>query len=657
MCGIAGYYMGACGLPSRPQLLGAMLDTIKHRGPDGQGVLIDENTGLGHVRLSIIDLSGGGQPMVDHTNTVWVTFNGEIFNYVELRAELVRAGHHFNTSSDTEIILESYKRNGTQCVTDFNGDFAFGLWDRSSRRLMLARDRLGVRPIYYTVQDDILYFASEVKALFTIPGVRPELDPVALAQVFTFWHPLAPRTPWKGISELPPGHMLIASDGRIEVRSYWTHNYPQQSDEYDSRPEAELADELRELLLDATRIRLRADVPVGAYLSGGLDSAITATLIKLVAPGRLRTFSVGFESAEFDESKYQQEMVRALGCDHTNIVMSNDNIASNFPDVMYHTERPILRTAPVPLYSLAKLVQQSHYKVVLTGEGADEVFGGYDIFKEAKVRRFWARNPQSAWRASLLQRLYPYIPGLVGQSTARLRSFFGAGLDTPNDSFFSHRPRWSTTSGTMQLLSTDLCATINGYDPIDDLFSTLPPEYANWSSLSQAQYLEISQLLPGYILSSQGDRMAMAHGVEGRFPFLDHRVAEFAAKLPSRLKLRGLIEKYLLRSSVRQDLPSSIAWRPKQPYRAPDAQCFCGPETPDYVHELLSPTAITASGYFDAGSVTKLLRKCSAGGNISARNNMALVGILSVQLLDYLFIDSSSRTAVPNCASRDIILY
>jgi len=209
----------------------------------------------------------------------------------------------------------------------------------------------------------------------------------------------------------------------------------------------------------------------------------------------------------------------------------------------------------------------------------------------------------------------------------------------------------------MQLLSTDLCATINGYDPIDDLFSTLPPEYANWSSLSQAQYLEISQLLPGYILSSQGDRMAMAHGVEGRFPFLDHRVAEFAAKLPSRLKLRGLIEKYLLRSSVRQDLPSSIAWRPKQPYRAPDAQCFCGPETPDYVHELLSPTAITASGYFDAGSVTKLLRKCSAGGNISARNNMALVGILSVQLLDYLFIDSSSRTAVPNCASRDIILY
>ena len=233
-----------------------------------------------------------------------------------------------------------------------------------------------------------------------------------------------------------------------------------------------------------------------------------------------------------------------------------------------HTERPILRTAPTPLFRLARLVRQNSYKVVLTGEGADEVFGGYDLFKEAKVRRFWARQPRSSWRPLLLRRLYPYLAGLQGQSTSYLGAFFKVGLDQPDDPFFSHRPRWATTAGVVRFLSDDLMDSLAGYDPIEDLRASLPPAFFGWHPLSRAQYLETAHLLPGYILSSQGDRVSMAHAVEGRFPFLDHRVAEFAAALPPRMKLRGLTEKYLLRRSLQGDLPPSIAWRPKQPYRA-----------------------------------------------------------------------------------------
>ncbi|MFI5387341.1 MAG: asparagine synthase (glutamine-hydrolyzing) [Fimbriimonadales bacterium] len=649
MCGIAGFY-GApkWELPPR-RVLERMLAAIRHRGPDDWGIHLDGPVGLGHVRLSIIDLAGGRQPMADERKTVWVTFNGEIFNYVELKKELISAGHRFRTSSDTEVILQAYRRKGPRCVEDFNGDFAFALWDRQRDQLMLARDRMGVRPVFYAIQDGVLVFGSEAKALLQVPGLRAVLDPVALCQCFTFWHSLAPRTAFKGIQELPPGHLLVAHGGTVTVQPYWQSSFPPANYRNPTvRPEAELAEELRALLLDATRIRLRADVPVGAYLSGGLDSSAIAALIQLVAPGRLRTFSVAFESPEFDESRYQLEMARALQCDHESVTVTNHDIAASFPDVIRHTERPIVRTAPTPLYRLARLVRQNSYKVVLTGEGADEVFGGYDLFKEAKVRRFWARQPQSARRPLLLRRLYPYLAGLQGQSTSYLEAFFKVGLDQPGDPFFSHRPRWATTAGVVRFLSDDLLDSLAGYDPIEELQASLPPDFFGWHPLSRAQYLETAHLLPGYILSSQGDRVSMAHAVEGRFPFLDHRVVEFAAALPPRMKLRGLTEKYLLRRSLQGDLPPAIAWRPKQPYRAPDSQCFFDGDSPDYVQDLLSPAAIARTGYFDPRSVEKLVRKCRAAGAVGFRDNMALVGILSVQLLDHSFIQEVMAGSPPD---------
>jgi len=646
MCGIAGFF--GCLPQTYPprEIMRRMLAVLSHRGPDGQGLHLDEGGGLGHTRLSIIDLAGGQQPMSNEDDTVWVTFNGEIFNYVELQEDLAKRGHKFRTRSDTEVIVHMYEERGLACVEAFNGDFAFALWDKRKNRLVLARDRMGVRPLYYTHRGALI-FASEMKALFQVPGVQPEIDPIALDQCFTFWFPLAPRTPFRDIQELPPGHILIAESGSVSVSSYWELRYPVGSENSDlpAPTEKQMAEELEALLIDATRIRLRADVPVGAYLSGGLDSSVVTALIRLFTASRLKTFSVGFEAEEFDETKYQQEVVEALATDHESITCTHGDIGRIFPEVIWHAERPILRTAPAPLYQLSALVRQNEFKVVLTGEGADEVLAGYDIFKEAKVRRFWARQPRSSWRPLLLRRLYPYLADVQGQPQAYLQAFFGTALDRPADPFFSHLPRWSMTSRIKAFFSQDLRQTIGGYDALEELRQRLPAEYNAWHPLSQAQYLEAAHLLPGYILSSQGDRVSMAHAVEGRFPFLDHRVVEFAARIPPRLKLKGLKEKHILRRSIGRYLPNAIAERPKQPYRAPDSQSFLGPCIPEYVEDLLSKQALLRTGYFEPRSVQKLLDKCRRQGTVGFRDNMAVVGILSVQLLDHLFVRGKEAIA------------
>jgi asparagine synthase (glutamine-hydrolysing) len=638
MCGIAGYFaLTPRPLPGR-EVLERMVDAVRHRGPDDAGVYLDGRCGLGHRRLSIIDLAGGRQPLATADQALWVTFNGEIFNYVELREALVARGCAFRTRTDTETILHAYAEYGAQGTALLNGDFAHALWDRRRNRLLLARDRMGVRPLYYAVRDGVLVFASEVKSLLHFPGLRAELDPLALDQCFTFWAPLAPRTAFKDVFELPPGHQLVAENGRITVSPYWQLRFPPRS-ERGSANEAELGEEIEALLDDATRIRLRADVPVGSYLSGGFDSSVTTALARRHNGERLRTFSLEFESPELNEAPWQRAMVEALGTEHSALHCRRADIAAHFPDVIRHTERPIVRSAPAALYLLARQVREQGFKVVLTGEGADEVFGGYDIFKEDKVRRFWARQPQSRWRPALLRRLYPYLGNLQSQPARYLEAFFRTGLERSDDPLFSHLPRFALTRRIGQLYSPELRAAINGYDPLQELRESLPPQFASWHPLSRAQYLETGCLLPGYILSSQGDRVAMAHAVEGRFPFLDHRVVELGARLPPGLKVRGLREKHLLRSALGRHLPSQIVERPKQPYRAPDAESFTGPEAPDYVRALLSPEAIARTGYFAPRAVAHLVAKCSrAQPPLSAGDNMAFMAVLSTQLLHSHFV-------------------
>lgn len=643
MCGIAGFF----GVPNaaafeRKSVLERMVAVLGHRGPDQHGVHLDEGTGLGHARLSIIDISCGQQPMLSSDGNICLTFNGEIFNYVELREAMTRRGHRFRTDSDTEVLLKLYEEKGVDCVGDFNGDFAFALYDRRKRRLVMARDRMGVRPLYYTRRDGALFFASEVKALLTVPGIHAELDPVALDQIFTFWFPLSPRTPFKDILELPPAHVLVAEEQRIVLRPYWRLTFG-DTDALARNSEAQIAEELRQLLTDATRIRLRSDVPVGAYLSGGLDSSIVTAVARRLKPDRLRTFSVAFEQDEFDESAFQRRTADALGTEHASVTCSNADIGRMFGEVISATERPILRSAPAPLFRLSHLVKQQGYKVVLTGEGADEVFAGYDIMKEAKIRRFCANQPASARRPLLLQKLYPYLPGLKGQSQKYLEAFFRARAEEAGDPLFSHLPRFRNTAGTKVFFSGDFAQALHGYDALDELRASLPDEFGRWHPLEQSQYLESAHLLPGYILSSQGDRVTMAHSVEARFPFLDHRVVEFASRIPPHLKMKVLREKHILRRAMADLLPPLIGNRPKQPYRAPDAMSFVGDGETKEVEASLSTTSIGHAGYFNPRAVEKLRRKCSTAASVGFRDNVAFVGILSTQLWHERFVTRSSH--------------
>ncbi|APG95050.1 asparagine synthase (glutamine-hydrolyzing) [Sinorhizobium americanum] len=641
MCGFSGYFGS---IRDGRALLETMTAAIAHRGPDEQGIFTAPEAGLGHVRLSIVGLGDGQQPMSDASGELTIAFNGEIFNYVELRDELRARGRRFRTSSDTEVILHLYDEMGEACVSLLNGDFAFAIWDARRRRMMLARDRMGVRPLFYTAHGGTFYLASEIKALLKVPGISAEIDPIALDQIFTLWAPIAPRTPFRNILELEPAHLMVVDERSVTTRPYWQLQYPDR-DRPGGIDERTAAEELRALLTDATRIRMRADVPVGAYLSGGLDSSVVSALAAGMAPQGLRTFSVTFDSAEHDESAFQLEMAAALGTDHKAIACREGEIARVFPDVIRFTERPIIRTAPAPLYQLSGLVREAGLKVVLTGEGADEVFAGYDIFKEARVRRFCGRQPGSRIRPHLFRKLYPYLPGLKQQSAEYLAAFFGAGDERLDDPLFSHRPRFKGTAATKLFFSAELRAQLKDYDAAAELVGRLPLDFGRWHPLHQAQYLESRFLLPGYILSSQGDRMAMAHGIEGRFPFLDHRLVEFAATLPPEVKLRGLTEKHILREATKDLLPPAIGRRVKQPYRAPDSHSFSGPGALDYVRGAFSTEAIAAGGLFNAGAVAKLYEKCRSRPASGFRDNAAFVGILSTQLWLQTFTGTGIRKA------------
>ena len=609
-----------------------MLRTIAHRGPDDQGVHVNGAIGLCNCRLSIIDLPGVHQPLCNEDGTVWIVYNGETFNYVELRPELEARGHRFSTNTDTEVILHLYEDHGPDCLAYLNGQFAIAIWDAQRRSLFLARDRMGVRPLFYTIVDGQLVFGSEIKALLSHPEVKAEIDPASLDQIFSFWSTLSPRTTFRDVYELPPAHYMLACEGKLTVRPYWEPDFSP-----DANTRQDYLDEFESLLIDATRIRLRADVPVGAYLSGGLDSSVTSAIIRKYNHNRLDTFSIAFANPQFDESRFQQEMAAYLGTDHHVVHCTDAEIGRAFPDVIWHTETPVLRTAPAPMFLLARLVHEHGLKVVLTGEGADEILAGYDIFKEMKIRRFWAREPGSRTRPLLLRRLYPDISGLGGGSEAYLTAFFGMGLADTGSPFYSHMLRWTTTARTRRFLLSEHRGQPDN-DQTLPVPPTLPADFGTWSHLAQAQYLEMTIFLSQYLLSSQGDRMAMAHSVEGRFPFLDYRLVEFCNRLPPHIKLRGLTEKWLLKQLGRKLVPGEIWQRPKQPYRAPIHHSFFGEQVPEYVHELLSEPALRDSGLFDPAAVARLVLKAQKSPRLSEIDSMALVGILSTQLVHHHFV-------------------
>jgi len=645
VCGITGILNLSSQEPPSLEQITAMISPLRHRGPDQSGVYLDDAVALGNLRLSIIGLGDGIQPISNETGKLWIVYNGEAFNYVELKSDLIKKGHLFATGTDTEVLLHLYEEYGTNCLGMINGQFALAIWDSEKKELFLARDRVGIRPLYYTCSAGRLLFASEIKAILAVDTAR-QIDLEALSQVFTFWTTLPGRTVFQGVQEVPPGHYLLVKDARIDAKPYWSIPFYPPEERLNSLGEA--AEQLRGLLNDAVRLRLRADVPVGAYLSGGLDSSIIAMLISRNCQSHLKTFSLGFQAAPFDETSFQRDMISYLGTDNRQVSISNAEIREFFPDTLWHCEKPMLRTAPVPMFLLSQLVQSEGYKVVLSGEGADEIFGGYNIFKEAKIRDYWARQPVSERRPLLLERLYPYVFQNPARGRSYLRDFFAVKPHELENPYFSHQIRWEHSRRNLGFFSDDCRAALCAYDPMLELARWLPGDFSRRDLLSRAQLLEMELFLASFLLSSQGDRVGMAHSVEMRHPFLDYRVIDLAFRLPPRWKIRGLNEKYLLKRAFRGQIPESIVQRDKQPYRAPIRELFYSHAPADYADDLLSEERLREYGYFNPKKVSRLYSKFRAAGPAFASEfeNMALVGTLSTQLLHQQFVQGDRLRSV-----------
>lgn len=647
MCGIAGVIVVKdSGPPATREQLLLMAASLRHRGPDEFGIYRDARAGLAHARLSIIDLSTGQQPLANEDRTLWVVYNGEIFNYVELKKELVGLGHTFRTESDTEVIVHAYEAWGDDAFARFNGQFAIALWDSEKRRAVFARDVFGICPLFLCEHEGRVFFASEIKAIFAGDrSIRRALDPTGLLQTFTFWTVVPPQSVFEGVTELLPGHVRTYERGAVREHAFSAVTFPQRGEESFRGSIEDAAASVRDALARATRLRMvRSDVRVGSYLSGGLDSSLVAALGHEETGGTLATFSLRFEDAEYDETDFQRTMARNLGSEHHEVVVTRADIARVFPEVIAQTERPILRTAPAPLFLLSGLVRGAGIKVVLTGEGADEVFAGYDLFREAKVRRFWARHPSSVLRPRLLERLYPYLARSPVAQQAMARQFFGRGLKRAPEPGFSHEPRWHSAEALQRLLTADLRKAASLRDVRADLLGDLPQGYRGYSTLAQDQYLEMRTLLSGYLLSSQGDRMLLGHSVEGRFPFLDPEVVALARSLPPSYKLAVLDEKHVLKRAARGRVPTAILSRKKQPYRAPDALCFATADAPGWVSDAICQERVAEAGVFDTRAVAQLWKKVqgrTSDGQFSNADNMALIGVLSTQLVYSTFVKNA----------------
>lgn len=641
MCGIAGIVRSDARDPVEEQTLLRMARAIRHRGPDGFGLCIDPGAGLVSARLAIVDLKHGWQPLIGASAGSVLVYNGETYNHPELRRSMAAEGAQFETTSDTEVVHRLLERHGLEALPRLNGQFALAWWQADRRRLTLVRDRFGVRPLFYWIgRDGTIAFASEAKALFASGEVSASPDRLGLDQVFTLWAPQAPRTAFEGVRQLEPGALLVWEQGSVVEQRRWWRPGPEHGAGADP--------DLGELMRDSVRLRLRADVRVGAYLSGGLDSSLISALAQVEQHGELSTFSVAFEDPLYDERAQQETVARALGTHHHVLEVGPADIAAAFPAVIRHVEAPLVRTAPVPMYLLAREVRERDLTVVATGEGADELFWGYDLFKEVAIRELHRHDPDRA--LELLGGLYPHLGSTAarrGPGWARFLLQAGAG----EDALASHLTRVEATSAVRSFYRDEISSDLDVDDVLGSLRADLPPGFSGWDRLDRAAWLEVTTLLEPYLLSAQGDRVALGHGVEGRYPFLDHRVYAHSVALPPEEKLSYESDKIALRKLAEDLLPTEIVARGKQPYRAPEVVPFFSADSPRWVEEALSPAAIAEVGIWDAARVEGLLKRCRGGRATGVREGMALVGMLSTQVWHDEFVAGRgpypAETAVP----------
>jgi len=632
MGAITGIFNCDTNFEASSKLLEAMSGMLKHRAEYRSYSYCNDNIALS--QRSPYD----EKRSADTSDDVQAVLDGEIFNRKEIAKGLcdVRFGTE-SANCDAALIAALYKKYGMDFVNKCNGQFAFAIFDKNRQQLILVRDRVGAAPLYYTVLNDgALLFGSEIKSLFCSPAVKREIDIIGLEQIFTLWVTVPPRTAFSKIMELPPGCTAIIDRSGIKVKRYWKHAFPGKGD-YEERPLTYYTQRIRELLCDAVSLRINTQTNCGSYLSGGLDSAIISALASRCSPPPLKTFSVTFTDTVFDEREFQRTVSQALKSEHRSVNVHTSDISAMLAQTLWHAESPVVRTALAPLFALSKFVNSSGTKTVLSGEGADELFGGYDIFKENAVRRFWARFPNSKIRPSLMRRTYPFIEG--GQKTGAFwQAFFKQGLTNTNDPFYSHRLRWNNTSRLKKFCSPELLENFDEEKHVySELEAYLDSDMKRWEPLSQAQYLEMVLFTSNCLLTTQGDRMLAANSVCGRFPFLDHRVIEFAHTIPPRFKLNLLNEKYLLKAAFKEIIPQSILHRVKQPYRSPVSDCFKSNEN-TLSSFMLSNENLKKSRFFNAEGIGNLVKKVESGGHITEVEQMALSAAASTELIEHLFV-------------------
>jgi asparagine synthase (glutamine-hydrolysing) len=627
MCGIAGAFQheGREGIDRHT--LSNMLESIHHRGPDDRGLLLCRGLGMGMQRLSIIDLAGGKQPISNENGTISIVFNGEIYNYRDLRETLLAKGHTFKTSSDTEVIVHLYEDLGEDCVRELRGMFAFAIWDSASQRLFIARDRLGIKPLYYTDCRGSLVFASEIKAILQHPDVQPSLNSAALGHFLSLKYVPAPATMFSGIHALPPAHTLTCDAGGIKIRRYWHLSFNDKPVNHPS--EEACAEQLEAHLRESVRLHLVSDVPFGAFLSGGVDSSVIVALMHQIMDTPVKTFSVGFEgggSEAFSELPYARLVAKRFETDHHEIYVRPDDLMNLAEKVVWHLDQPIADNACIANYMVSKLASE-HVKMVLTGEGADELFAGYARYAGEQFSSWTRLMPKHMKEMALstLQRL----PGLRRQKLA-LFALFQPDEVTRLTNWF---PLFNRTMKSSLLSDTSLRHLVDPYSQEPFRQQLAETDASHW--LSRMLYVDTKLWLPDDLLA-RGDKTSMAASLEARVPLLDHKLVEFAASLPPHMKVRRLVRKYLLKKVARKWLPAKVIDRKKAGFPMPFSLWFRN-ECRPFVHDLLSPALLKRRGLFNPAYVQTLLNEHDAG---TSDHGQLLWGLLSVELWHRAFLDS-----------------
>ncbi len=630
MCGIAGFYCEKGVFSNSEFIIQNMLGEIIHRGPDEAGYYVDDSLAMGTVRLSVVDLRSGSQPICDASDRYWICFNGEIYNHKELRGTLKARGYCFKTDSDTEVALYAYIHWKKDALEKFNGAFAFVVYDSLENTFFAGRDRFGKRPFYYSFQNGSLLFASEVKAFKQVPGFQFEFDVSQLISMSTIWTPLPDSSCFENIHQLPHGGYLSVSESNLEVGS-WISSPPSGPDCIDVHL-SEALDDVRGVLEESVKCRMDSDVEVGVYLSGGLDSSIVSLLASKYSECKLRTFSVAFEDGSFDESVDQKLVVDSLGVKNERVSVSYRDIANNMSEAVYHAEVPAFRTAFVPMYLLSKLAASEGIKVVLTGEGADEAFLGYDIFRETLLRLSWWDLAVSERKTRLLN-LNRFLGHYNQSNIQTLYGIYEKSLDVDNREIFSHSMRFQNGRFVSRLFmeKEGFCVKLLDYIGKDEHFSRLSP-------IGKAQWLEYETLLAGYLLSTQGDRMSMAHGVENRCPFLDYNVVQMAKKY-NLLFDDGSEEKKLLKMAFLDHLPPQISKKQKFPFRAPDSVALLAGAS-DSLEMTFSAHERNKLAFLDPQFTKSLVNKVrsSNGRDLSPKEDQAFVFLHSLLILGDRFV-------------------